>query len=70
MTYELCFDSRDAEMLIYRSIPAGVCGPFSETVPCRTRGEAERIAFGMGYLVASDWDSHTNYDSALLVQIA
>lgn len=69
-TYELCYDPRDADMLVYRSIHAGVCGPFSESVPCTSREDAERIAFNMGYLVASEWQSHRNYDSAELAPMA
>jgi hypothetical protein len=68
-TYELCYSPSDADMLIYRSIPAGICGPFSESIPCASRADAERIAFSMGYLIAGEWQSHTNYDSADLAPL-
>jgi hypothetical protein len=68
--YELCFDPRDADMLIYKSIPAGICGPFSESVPCNSREDAERIAFNMGYLISGEWAAHANYDSADLVRMS
>jgi hypothetical protein len=67
-TYELCYGPRDSTVLIYRSIPAGVCGPFSETMPCDSREHAERIAREHGYLVTGAWSAHTNYDSADLVR--
>lgn len=67
-TYELCFDPRAGEALIYRSIDAGICGPFSETVPCDTRDQAEGFAVESGYFVVGGWEAHRNYDSAPLVQ--
>jgi hypothetical protein len=69
-TYELCYDPRDANMLVYRSVRAGVCGPFSESVPCESREQAAELAFGMGYHIAGSWQSHTNYDSAPLVRMS
>jgi hypothetical protein len=69
-TYELNFDPRDGEMLVYRNIRAGICGPFSESIPCESRAQAERIAFDMGYLVSGEWASYTNFDSAPLVRMA
>jgi len=69
-SYELCYDPRDQDMLIYRSIPAGICGPFSNHVPCKSREQAERIAFGMGYLINGAWETHTNYDSAELTRMS
>jgi hypothetical protein len=69
-TYELWYDPRGADVLIYRSIPAGVCGPFSETVPCDSREQAERIARDLGYAIVGEWQSHANYDSADLVRSA
>jgi hypothetical protein len=68
VTYELCFDPDDGDVLIYRNVRAGVCGPFSERIPCASREEAERIARGMGYLMASEWSSYANYESADLVR--
>jgi hypothetical protein len=70
VSYELCFDPSDADMLVYRSIRAGICGPFSESIPCTSREQAERIAFDMGYLVSGDWQGHANFDSAPLVRMA
>ena len=69
-SYELCYDPREATMIVYRSLRAGICGPCSDTVPCGSHADAERIAFNMGYLIASDWQSHTNYDSANLARMA
>lgn len=66
--YELCFDPARGDVLVYRSIPAGVCGPFSEPFLCHDRGEAERIAEGLGYTVTGPWEAHTNYDSAPLAR--
>lgn len=69
-SYELCYDPREANLIIYRDVRAGICGPCSETVPCESHDDAERIAFNLGYLVASDWQTHTNYDSADLARMA
>ena len=69
VTYELCFDPRDGDMLVYRSIRAGICGPFSESKPCESREQAERIACEMGYAVVGPWEAHLNYDSADLVRM-
>jgi hypothetical protein len=69
ITYELCFDPRDQDVLIYRSIPAGICGPFSESAPCESRAEAEAFARMMGYALISAWESHANYDSADLTRL-
>lgn len=69
-TYELCYDPRDEDMLIYRSIRAGICGPFSDTVSCESREQAEKIARSKGYAIVGAWKSYTNYDSAPLVHIA
>ena len=68
-TYELCYDPRDRDVLIYRSIRAGICGPFSETLPCESREQAEAIAREKGYAVSGPWQAHRNYDSADLVRI-
>lgn len=68
-TYELCYDLHDSTVLIYRMVPAGICGPFSETMPCESREHAERIAREHGYVVMSDWQTYTNYDSAKLIRI-
>jgi hypothetical protein len=68
-TYELCYDPRDHTVLIYRSIPAGICGPFSETRPCRDRKQAEALANALGYARTSAWTSHRNYDSADLIRL-
>lgn len=68
-TYELCYDPCDGDVLIYRSIPAGICGPFSESMPCESREQAERIAREHGYAVTSAWQSYTNYDSADLIRL-
>lgn len=69
-TYELCFDPCDRDMLIYRSIRAGICGPFSEPQPCASREQAEALAREMGYAVTGPWQAHTNYDSADLIRLA
>lgn len=67
-TYELCYDPRERDVLIYRSVPAGVCGPFSESAPCESREQAEAFARDLGYLVVGGWESFTNYDSAPLIR--
>lgn len=69
-TYELCFSPRENTVLLYRSITAGIRGPCSDTMTCESQEQAERIAFDMGFLIASDWQSHTNYDSAPLTRMA
>lgn len=68
-SYELCFDPRDGTMLIYRSVRAGVCGPFTESLPCQSREHAERMAEARGFQRTSDWETHTNYDSADLIRV-
>jgi len=65
-TYELCFDPEAGEALIYRSIPAGICGPFTEPVRCDSREAAERFAWEYGYATEGDWQAHANHDSAAL----
>ena len=68
VTYELCFDPRDATVLVYRSVRAGVCGPCSSTLPCESREQAEAYAVSLGYAVVGEWASHRNYDSVDLVR--
>lgn len=68
-TYELCYDPREGDVLVYRMVHAGICGPFSPTVACESREQAEQIARDWGYIVSDEWQSHTNYDSAPLVRL-
>lgn len=63
VTYELCFDPREGDALVYRNVKAGICGPFSEHVPAATREEAAAWAFSQGYLVSGIWESHLNCDT-------
>ena len=69
ITYELCFDPRESEALIYRSIPAGICGPFSRVWTCDSREEAEQIARREGYALTGAWESSPNYDHADLTRL-
>lgn len=70
VTYELCYDPTDGDVLVYRMVRAGVCGPFSEPVACESREHAVRIAFVLGYTPSGEWSAHTNFDSCPLVRMS
>lgn len=67
-SYELCYSPREGDVLIYRNIRAGVCGPFTEPHPCDSREAAERFAAERGYRIAGEWKSGVNYDGVDLIR--
>lgn len=69
-TYELCFDPAEGDTFIYRNLPAGICGPFSQKILATDRLEAATWALGQGYIVSGEWSSHLNGDTVALTRIA
>jgi hypothetical protein len=70
-TYEITWTPADGTALIYQSIPAGICGPFTGDEPAADRIDAEALALRFGLVRSGDWQTAANgydYAPAVLVE--
>ena len=64
-TFEIIYDPAEGTAFVYRSIQAGICGPFTTRVPVPDRAGAEDEALRHGLLRSGAWTTAGNgYDYA------